>query len=88
MGEFNLKAHSDSIVSFLARNVQNETTAEVVQHASRYGFRSLCFHVDRQDIPSWVGGNPGRPGIFRRPTVHTKHWKGRGQRRTGQPLPE
>lgn len=34
MGKFNLKTHSDSIVSFLAGNMQNKSAAEIVQDAA------------------------------------------------------
>lgn len=34
MGKFNLKTHSDSIVSFLTGNMQNKSAAEIVQDAA------------------------------------------------------
>lgn len=34
MGKFNLKTYSDSIVSFLAGNMQNKSAAEIVQDAA------------------------------------------------------
>lgn len=51
MGKLDLEAHADSIVSLFTRDVEDESTAEVVQYAVG-NLPSFCLHVEDKNIPN------------------------------------